>query len=335
MPISKQNTTIRDVARAAGVSKSTVSRVLNNKGYIAPETIKRVRQAIDELNYIPQATARSLAKQRTNTLGFAINDLSTLTIASMLSGIDAVTHREGYNLLIAAMSHYSPDATPPLGPHSVDGLIVYADALSDQLIGQFYNSDFPIIFMHRHAPESFPYPTVNIENTQSTFELIKHLITVHGYRRIAFLQGPATQSDSQERETGYRQALSTHDIEPDPALIARAGFDEQQAYEIVSEWIESGRQMDAVFAADDKSAVGCIQAIQDIGLRVPADIAVVGFDDDYRAAYINPPLTTVRVPTEKLGQAAAEQLVQLLKEGHSESIVLPTEVVIRQSCGCA
>jgi len=335
MPINKQNTTIRDVAHAAGVSKSTVSRVLNNKGYIAPETIERVRQAIDELKYIPQATARSLAKQRTNTLGFAINDLSTLAIASMLSGIDAVTHREGYNLLIAAMSHYSPDATPPLGPHSVDGLIVYADALSDKLIGQFYNSDFPIIFMHRHPPEGSPYPTVNIENTQSTIELIKHLITVHDYRRIAFLQGPATQSDSQERESGYRQALSTYDIDPDPALIARAGFDEQRAYDIVSAWIESDRQIDAVFAADDKSAVGCIQAIQDMGQQVPDDIAVVGFDDDHRAAYINPPLTTVRVPTEKLGQAAAEQLMQLLKEGHAESIVLPTEVIIRQSCGCA
>lgn len=330
---SASRATIYDVAKAAGVSKSTVSRVLNNRGYASPQTVARVEQAVETLNYVPQMAARGLARQQTNALGLLVNEFSTLSMPPLLAGIDAVVQQESYSLLIAAVGDHSGQSLP-LGMHNTDGLLAYADSISDTQLRRLYESDVPVVLMHRCSPADLDIPCVNIENTESTKALITHLIEVHGCRRIAFLRGPEHQDDSRRREEGYLDALEAHGIPADPALIGDGMFSEEASEEAVADWIAHDVTFDAIFAGDDGAAFGAIRALNRAGLEVPEDIAVVGFDDGRHAPYVSPPLTTVHVPLEQVGGEAAKRLIQLVRHGSAESITLPTHVVIRRSCGC-
>lgn len=340
MPNSAKTTppkrpTIHDVARVAGVSKSTVSRVLNNRGYASPETIEQVQHAIDTLNYVPHASARSLVKRRTNALGLAVNDLAALFTTSLLAGIDAVVRAEKYNLLIAAIGHLKEvPAPPPLGPHNTDGIIAFADSFSDDQLYQFHEQNFPFVLIHRQPPAGIDAPCVNIENTAATQALVTHLIQVHNYRRILFLQGPPEQQDAVERERGYRQALQENGLPLDLNLISAGGLNAEMAAQTITDLLVAGTRFDAVCAWDDEAAVGVIRALKKQRIRVPEDIAVVGFDDEHRAADIDPPLTTVHAPFAEVGREAARVLIDVIENGNVTSSLLPTKVVIRRSCGC-
>lgn len=335
-PSSPTRPTIHDVARVAGVSKSTVSRVLTNQGYVSPETIAQVQRAIEELHYVPHSSARSLVSRRTNVLGLAVNDLATLFMPPLLSGIEAVTRTQNYNLLIAAVGHLREESGDlPLGPHNTDGLIVFADSLSEMQLHQLYEQNFPFVLMHRQPPSGMEVPCVNIRNHDTTKALIDHLINVHGSKRILFLRGPESQQDAWEREDGFRAALAENGLQPDSTLIRFGGFNPTIAAESVIEALQDGTKFDAVFAGDDEAAVGTIRALRKRGLRIPEDIAVVGFDDDHRAADIDPPLTTVHVPFAEVGQVAVRALIDLIESGVVSSHLLDTQLVVRRSCGCA
>jgi DNA-binding LacI/PurR family transcriptional regulator len=178
-------------------------------------------------------------------------------------------------------------------------------------------------------------PYVTIENKAGAWKLVNHLIEVHTYRRIAFLRGPENHEDSYWRELGYREALESHGIPFDPALVATGGFHKEIARFAMEQWLRQGIEIDAIFAGDDEAATGVIAALQKAGMRVPEDIAVVGFDDVHLANYLMPPLTTVRAPIEQTGREAVRQLVSLLRTGEADPLVLlSTELVIRRSCGC-
>ncbi len=327
--------TIHDVAREAGVSKSTVSRVLNNRGYASPETIARVEQAVAHLNYIPQASARGLASQQTKTVGFAVNDLATLFVPPLLSGIESAVRAAGYRLLISTVEDRTESVhNLSLGPHNTDGLIAFANCYSNDQIKQFYERDYPVVLLHRCPPPEMNLPCINIENESSTQTVINHLIQVHGKRRIAFLRGPKSEQDSIEREQGYKQALRENGIPLDPALITFGGFNLGLAKQAIYELLDQSVSFDGVFAGDDDAAVGVIRALKEREIAVPEDVAVVGFDDDHRAADISPPLTTVHVPFEKIGKEAAQALFAYIEHGRITAKVLSTEVVFRRSCGC-
>ncbi|MBN1249656.1 MAG: LacI family DNA-binding transcriptional regulator [Anaerolineae bacterium] len=332
-PNPPNRATINDVARMAGVSKSTVSRVLNDREYASSETIERVLHAIETLNYVPQMAARGLVSQRTNALGLVVNELTTLSIPPLMTGIEALASKEKFNLLIAAVGRQAEQSLP-LGMHNTDGVLVYADSVTDKKLRDFYKAGFPVVLIHRHPPQDVAIPSVNIENTESTGALISHLIEEHGRRRIAFLRGPENESDSHEREEGYRQALEAHGMPVDPALIGMGMFSETASQRVVEYWIADGVEFDAIFAGDDGAAFGAVQAIKQAGLRVPQDIAVVGFDDSRHATFTDPPLTTVHVPLERVGHEAVKQLIQLVRTGSAESTTLHTHVVLRRSCGC-
>lgn len=327
--------TIHDVARAAGVSKSTVSRVLNKRGYASPQTVANVERAIAELNYVPHASARGLVSQHTRTVGLAVNDLSTLFVPPLLSGIESTVRAAGYNLLIAAVGHLTESGSNlPLGPHNTDGLIAFADCYSDHQLARFYERNYPVVLLHRLPPPGVEFPYFNIENELATRTLIEHLVQAHDRRRIVFLRGPEDQQDAVEREEGYRRALQENGLPFDPALIAGGGFNADLAESAVHSLLAGAVAFDAIFAGDDDAAVGAIRALKERGVRVPEEVAVVGFDDDYRAADIDPPLTTVRVPFEEMGQEAARAMIGYVEKGSALSKVLSTEVVIRESCGC-
>jgi len=330
--------TISDVARLANVSISTVSRVLNNSASVAEETTRQVWQAIEALEYMPSAAARSLAGRRTGTIALYLPQTSGAFFASLLQGLEAGVRENGYDLLIYAhpnVPRNNQQAGLPLGPHNADGLLVFTNCLPDEKIVRLHQRGYPLLLLFRTPPADVQIPSINVENKAVTRRLIGHLIEVHGCRRIVFLRGPAGNEDSAWREKGYREALAAHDIPFDPDLVAQGNFMPEDARQAVNALLSSGIQFDAIFAGDDNAATGAMMALRQTGRRVPDDVAVVGFDDLSYASALTPPLTTVRIPLETVGFLASQQLVSLIQTGTAElHILLPNELVIRQSCGC-
>ena len=329
--------TIADVARQAGVSIATVSRVLNTSGPVIPETQVRVRAAISQLGYSPQAAARNLASQCTHAIGLLLPVIGGDFFSLMLNGVEAEVNRSGYDLLIAT---FQPDRGPriystPLGKHNTDGVIIFTDPLFDTTIHHFYEAQFPIVLLYQSAPEQLPIPSVTIENKDGSRKLIDHLIDVHGYRRIGFLRGPDRNEDSFWRERGYRESMELHGITINPQWIAEGAFTEDISYNAVMHWVKSGNLREAIYAGSDEGAMGTYLALNQAGKRIPEDVAVVGFDDMSLARYLTPPLTTIKAPTEKVGRMAVRQLIRVIRTGSADPLsLLPTELVIRQSCGC-
>ena len=329
--------TIIDVAKRAGVSVATVSRVLNNSAIVTSETVARVQDAITELHYVPRTAARNLAARKTNTLGLLLSDIHGDFFAPLLSGIEAATSEAGFDLLISTSGRPTPRIEFPrsLGAHNTDGLLIFADSLGETGLAYCYELGFPMVLIHRSPPSLMDIPCVTVENKAASRKIVEHLIKAHGRRRIAFLRGPEGHEDSYWRETGYREALEAHDIPFEPCLVAPGEFNRDAAAASVKDLLAAGIEMDAIFSGDDEAAVGVLDALQKAGKRVPEDIAVVGFDDQRLSAYLMPPLSTVRAPTERVGYQATQQLVKLIRTGQADRLtLLPTEMIIRRSCGC-
>jgi LacI family transcriptional regulator len=338
-PAKGNSVTIRDVARKAGVSVATVSRVINGASSITPETEERVRSVIAELNFVPLATARSLSTRKTNVIGFVLSAVGWMHFfPPMFRGVEAGCFENGYDLLIHSTHHdtASPhSARQTVGEHNTDGLLVFTNALTDDRIVQLHRAGFPLVLLHRTPPSQCVIPHVVFENKNGARQIVDHLIEVHGYRRIGFLSGQEENEDALWRERGYRESLAAHGIPFDPSIVQSGGFSLAIARGSMEDWIARGVDADAIFAADDDSAYGAIQALQAAGRRVPEDVPVVGFDDSPTSSLITPPLTTVAAPIEEAGYRAACMLVEVMRTGTAvPEVLLPTHAVIRASCGC-
>lgn len=330
--------TIRDVAREAGVSVATVSRYINRNAPVSLEVAERLDKVMTGLRYMPHAAARHLASRKTRVVGLLLNNLHNDFFVPLLNGIESVIRQKGYNLIIATYHANSREYTqPPIGPHNTDGLLVFSDCLTDDDLASLTASGFPMVLVHRTPPATLSIPSVTVENVESTRQLVDHLINAHGRRRILFLRGPIHQDDSIRRELGYKNALDANGIPFDETLVFNGDFERDIAYQVMDDFLGSDRRVafDAVFTGDDDAAIGVLKALHKHGLRVPEDISVTGFDDLGFAPFLDPPLTTVRAPTEKVGQIATARLFDLLENGPAnEVVVLPTEIVFRRSCGC-
>jgi DNA-binding LacI/PurR family transcriptional regulator len=335
---STSSITIRDVARQAGVSVATVSRHINQNAPVSPEVAQRLDKVMTELRYVPHAAARHLASRRTLVVGLLLNNLHNDFFVPLLNGVEAVVRQKGYNLIIATYHANGRDhMLPPIGPHNTDGLLVFSDGLVDEDLISLNSKGFPMVLVHRTPPPDVPIPGVTVENFEVTKSLIDHLITVHGKRRILFLRGPLEQEDSKLREAAYKSALQANGIDIDENLILNADFERNLAFTVMNEFLDREKRVafDAVFTGDDDAAIGVLSSLHEHGVRIPDDVAVVGFDDLAFAPFLNPPLTTVRAPTERVGKIATERLFGLL-ENHpcDEVTILPTEIIFRRSCGC-
>ena len=330
--------TIRDVARQAGVSVATVSRYINQNAPVSPEVTERLDKVMTELRYVPHAAARHLASRKTRVVGLLLNNLHNDFFVPLLNGVEAIVRQKGYNLLVATYHSDSRNAVPPpIGPHNTDGLLVFADSLTDNDLAALHAKGFPMVLIHRSPPDSLPIPSVTVENKAATYKLVEHLIVSHNKRRILFMRGPIHQEDSFWRETGYKSALEANGIPFDENLVLIGEFERDIAHQSLNQFLENGKQVafDAVFAGDDDAAIGVITSLTEHGYRVPEDVPVVGFDDLRLSAFLTPPLTTVRAPTETVGRIAAEQLFGLFNKQQPDGItLLPTEIIIRRSCGC-
>lgn len=331
--------TIREVAEQAGVSVATVSRFFNKTAAVSPETAARINSVVSALNYVPHAAARNLATNKTKSVGLILADNSYSDyFTPILRGIEEViTGQYHYNLLIASRRHEDRGKEiPPLGHHNTDGLLVFVDSLSADEIEILANMNFPMVLMHDISPPHLQIPSIMVENRCPFQEIVEHLITEHKRERILFAAGPEGWRDAIEREEGYRAALAAHNIPYRPELVINAEFRRETAYLSMLEFLVSGVEFDAVAAANDESASGILEALHKSGKRIPEDISLTGFDDkSYIAEYMTPKLTTVHAPTVDVGRAAARQLIKLANGGKADlETLLPTEVVIRQSCGC-
>lgn len=332
------NITIRDIAREADVSVATVSRYLNQNAFVSSSLADRIQQVMDRLDYVPQATARQLATSRTNTIGLLVPNMHNNFFAALLAGIEQEVSKHEYNLLIATGSiDQNRTNQLSLGSHNTDGLLVFADSLTDEQIAQLHARQLPMVLIHKTSSVELDIPTVTIENKSATRNLINHLIQVHGHRRILLVRGSEYQEDSYWREVGFKDALADHGIPFDEALAIRGSFDRDIAYNALKTFLDDPNhpEFDAIFSGDDDAAIGIYDALKENGLNIPEDVSVVGFDDTQIAPFLTPPLTTVIAPTEEVGRSAVKQLLCLLDGRKPVPVTLhATEIVLRQSCGC-
>jgi len=296
-----------------------------------------VLKAVRELGYVPQTAARNLASHRTNTIGLLLPSIGEDFFGQMLRGVEAGVAESGYDLLIATQPENVPPRRGhlPLGRHNTDGLLIFTGHIFKDEIMPLYRDHFPIVLLYEPPPPNMDIPYVTVENKNGTQKLIDHLIDIHGCHNIAFLRGPEGNEDSYWREKGYRDSLTRHGIGIREELITLGNFTESDAKRAVLDLLKREVKFDAVFGGSDEGAYGAFTALTEVGIEIPAEKIVVGFDDLSLARFLTPALTTVRAPTELVGREAVRQIMKLIHGEQPDSLtLLPTEIVIRNSCGC-
>jgi LacI family transcriptional regulator len=335
VPEHGRRTTLRDVAREAGVSIKTVSRVVNKEPLVNEATAARVAAVITRLGYRPNELARSLKGQRSHTIGLVIDDVSNPFMATCAQAIEAVA-REHDHALVLCDSHADlreeSDYVGLLTQRRVDGLLIVPARGHDSHLQAEQESGLPVVAFDRPA-EGVRADTVLVENREGTREATEHLID-HGHERIAFVGDVRHFYTASKRLEGYKEALEAARLQPLHALDAHTIG---QGEEATKGFLDAPDPPTALFAANILTALGALRAIEDLGLRIPEDVAVIGFDDFELAHVLRPRFTLVRQPAAELGRRAAQLLFDRLdSDGRPEPrrLVLPTELVVRESCGC-
>lgn len=334
------NLTLEDIAKKAGVSRSTVSRVVNDHQNISDAVRARVLKVIEETGYRPNAAARTLASQRSFMIGLVLpQTVSSLFTdpfyPQLLKGISLACNQYDYTLALFLVSSEEDEhkiLTRVTNTSLLDGVLVQAGHQGDQsIIGHLIDVGMPQVVIGRPV-RSDNVSFVDIDNITATNNAVTYMIRL-GYKRIATITGPLKSTAGIDRRDGYLKALVERGIKVDPQMIAEGDFTEQGGYLAMQTLLN--HRPEAVFAASDTMAVGAIRAIQGIGLNVPEDIAVVGFDDIPISTLSDVQLTTVRQPVNRLGSHAVELLIDLIEHGTQppRHIILNSQLVVRSTCG--
>jgi LacI family transcriptional regulator len=329
--------TIKDVARLAGVSVATVSRVLNASAPVRADTRARVLQVARELRFAPNGAARTLSRRRAGALGVILPDLYGEFFSELLRGIDQEAQRAGHSLLVSSSHHDSRGVAAAVRAMRgrVDGLLVMAPDIRADALDAALPDGLPVVLLNRAA--GVAAASVMVDNYGGAHSMTRHLLAV-GHRRIGFLAGAADNADSDERERGFQDALRESEVAHEPELCVRGDFAEEGGWRGARALLSLAHPPSVIFAANDAMAVGALSALREAGVDVPEQMAVVGFDDIPVARFLHPPLTSVRVGIASLGERGAALLLHALAERSPpgtppRSIVLPTELVVRGSCG--
>lgn len=311
--------TIHDVAREAGVSIATVSRVLNGSNPVKGATSERVMEAVERLGYIPHSGARSLIKRETRTLGVLLPDMFGEFFGELIRGLDQVARRRGYALLVTCTHGESSAAETMLRTMhgKVDGMVLLGsdldlDAAMLRLLGRT-----PAVFLNQlEGAQAARFDAISVDNHGGALSMTRYLLGL-GHRRIAFIRGPEHNMDARQRLEGWREAMAAVPGGPDPALEAPGDFSEASGYAAACRLLKVQPRPTAIFAANDDMAVGALAALRDQGVGVPEDISLAGFDDIPIVRYLSPALTSVRAPIPELGARAAERLLSIIEAGGS------------------
>lgn len=329
--------TLKDVAEIAGVSPSTVSRVLSGSPLVNEETRKKVLKVVQELNYQPNVVARALKKRESNTIGLLVPDIVNPYFAEIARGVEDIAHQNGYSVVLCnydASTEKERKYLQVLLQRQIDGLIYAGSGLVGDSIVNLVQAGIPTVLLDRDTSEILDVDTVCIDDERAAQLAVDHLIAL-GHRDIALLSGPEHLNSSKGRLAGYKLSLARNAIDFKPELVASGPFTMEAGFELVTRLVESKVQFTAVFAMSDMMAIGAIKALQRRRLRVPEDIAVVGFDNIKISGLITPELTTVAQPIYQLGSTAFTILKERLEARHHRRrrVVLETCLVVRDSCG--
>lgn len=305
--------TIRDVARRAEVSVASVSRALNGLDNVRPETRERVIAAAKELGYVPHAGARSLSLARAHAIGVVLPDLHGEFFSECVRGMDREASRRGYVVLLSNLHDDGDQAAAALRAMRgrVDGLLVMAPHIAPDTLEHALPTTLPSVLINSPGAGA-TRPSLRFDNRAGAEDMVRHLVE-NGYRRIVHIAGPAGNADAAERAEGYRDAMRRHAPDVEPAIIV-GDFNEETGEAAAQQILAAGDRFDAVFAANDMMAIGCLQALRAAGVDVPGRIAVAGFDDVPLARYLA--LTTMRVQIAEIGARAVARLIDLV-EGKS------------------
>lgn len=331
--------TLEKIGELAGVSRATVSRVVNRQPNVRPEVRERVLAVIAATGYQPNLAARSLASNRTGLIGLIIPRILQSLFTDpyyprLLQGVAQVCN--DYGVILSLFMFHSEDEEDRLYPRVLrpgvlDGVVVVSSQEEDPLIARLAESDMPFIVIGRPT-DATAVSYVDVDNVTGAHTAVSHLVH-QGRRRIATITGRLDMSAGVDRLLGYRQALAEHGLPIDENLIIGGEFDEVVAYNAMLRLLP--QQPDAVFVASDAMALGVLHALRTEGIAVPAKIAIVGYDDLPAAAISLPPLTTIRQPIRRFGVLAVETLIGIIENGPEppRHIVLPTELIVRETCG--
>jgi LacI family transcriptional regulator len=336
VPRLKVKVTIRDVAREAGVSVATVSRVLNDSGPVSEGARARILEIAGRLRYAPNEAARTLISSRTCAVGVILPDLHGEFFSEVIRGLDQAAKASGYHLLVSGSHNEREETEAALRAMRgrVDGLVVMApDATTAGVVAGIPHS-VPVVLLNC-PPVHGRVDSIEIDNYGGAYRMVRHLAGTKR-RRVGVITGTPNNRDAAERLRGYRQALADLDIDWTAEWELAGNFTEASGYEAAQRLLALGARPEALFASNDSMAIGALSALREAGLGVPEDVAVGGFDDIPMARYTSPPLTSVRVPMGDLGAQAVRRLVlAVAKEGRhlARHETLPTELVVRASCG--
>jgi LacI family transcriptional regulator len=330
-------TTIRDVAERAGVSTMTVSRVLNNSGYVSNDALARVKAAIAELGYVPNSLARSLRSKRTRTLALVLTDIANHFFTTVARGAEDVANKHGFNLILCNTDESEEKQAQYLDvllQKRVDGVLLVPARSRPEPVARLQQQGVPVVVIDRRAPAA-DVDTVRGDSEQGAYEITCHLLAL-GHLQIILLNGPRGVSTADDRAAGYCRAMAEDGPGSCAAFTINGEFTVSDGYRMAQAALERSPRPTALIAANNFIAVGAYRAVRDAGLGVPADMSVVGFDDVPAAIAVEPFMTVVEQPAYEMGRQAAELLIaRIAGEAAPEcqEIVLPVRVIVRESSG--
>lgn len=331
-------TTIKDVAREAGVSIATVSRVFNDVGPVEEETRKRVRAVARQLRYVPNAMGRSLSMRKTDAVGLLLPDLYGEFFSEVLRGSDQTAQQSHYHLVVSSSHNNKEEIQAALAMMRgrVDGLVIMSPHIDAETLNEHLPQTLPVVLLNCYV-ETDGFDSLNIDNFGGAYEMVSHLLG-HQYRRVAVIKGIEKNFDAAERLRGYRVAMNDGGGEIDANLEFSGSFSEASGYDAVRTLLATSPRPRAIFACNDSMAIGALSALRDAGVQVPEEIALAGFDDIPIASYLTPSLTSVEVGIQNLGISAIETLLHAVRNKNAhrkQQVLMKTKLSLRESCGCS
>ena len=332
------STTIKEVARQAGVSIATVSRVFNNTGPVESKTRARVRAAATELRYIPNALGRNLSRRKSDAIGLLLPDLFGEFFSEVIRGADETAQSRGYHLLVSSSHSNRQEITAALKMMRgrVDALVIMSPHIDAQTLDANLPRNHPVTLLNCQVEDS-SFDSLNIDNYGGAFSMVGHLLG-HGHRKVAIVTGTPGNIDADERLRGYRDAILQAGCPLNEDYVIRGDFSESCGVQAVDRILSMDSPPTAVFASNDSMAIGLLGAFHSRGVAIPDQIALAGFDDVPVASFLAPPLTSVQVGIHHLGVLAIERVLEAVKhaDGYKTTqTLLPARLSLRESCGCS
>jgi len=331
--------TLKDVAKRAGVSVTVASRVLGNYGYVSEETRAKVLKAAREIGYRPNVLARGLKTKKTYSIGVIISDITTFFFTSVVRGIEDVASQNGYHVILCnsdEVPQKEKEYLEELYERKVDGIILSATGKTLTFLRKLTREGMLFVFIDRKI-NGIDTTQIVVDNRWGAYEAVEHLIKL-GYRRIGVINGLRGIMTSEERFSGYCKALEGNGLALDQKLVKYGDFRMEKSKKAMLEFLEMNKAPEAIFVTNEPMTTGALLALREKKVKIPDDIAIVGFDDPVWASLLDPPLTAVRQPAYSIGTIACQNLLQNIKKSNKrrlihEEIVLKPKLIIRESCG--